>query len=72
MEIFDIFSNDEYTDKCYHKNFSKQIKPFIKMHQRDEYSRNLPVNYEELQRIGENEHYICKLIREDLIDEFIA
>lgn len=33
--------------------------------------QDLPENFEENRYNGENENYICKLIREDLIDDFV-
>ena len=36
------------------------------------FSKQLPDNFFKQRKIGQNENYICKLIREDSIDEFIT
>ena len=60
----------KYEKFNYIKFFLPDIKKFlnneqIKLNEIDE------TNFEENRKIGENDNYICKLIRNDLIDEFI-
>ena len=38
----------------------------------NEINKEIPENFYELRKIGENESYICKLIREDSVKEFIV
>lgn len=56
-----IDENNEYYDS---------IKEFEEFKKR--YSEKLPEDYEERRLIGENDDFICNLIRNDLIDEFIS
>ena len=60
-EIYDDEYDNEYDDEG---NIIKKV-----------FNRNFNIksreNYEEKRKIGENENYICKLIQNDLIDEFI-
>ena len=69
---------DKYLNKKYPQYFAPEIKPFInekwfpKNEWVEEIKEELPDNFFELRRIGENGNYICKLIREDLVEDFIA
>lgn len=66
----------------FHKNtlytnyFFNEIKSFIKdekLLKIVEYENSInPKNFEENRKIGENDEYICQLIRDDKIDEFIS
>ena len=47
-----------------------QTRDFINFYKK--YSKKLPDNFLKERQIGQNENEICKLIREDLIDEFIT
>lgn len=62
----------------YNAYFFIQIEKFLDEQRRNQLKRmllqrdpNILENFKEKQRIGENEDYICKLIREDSIDDFI-
>ena len=68
----------DHTKECYPYYFYPEIKPFIndiidkKTPKWIQYfSTGIPENFEENRKIGENEHYICELIRKDLVDDFI-
>lgn len=50
----------------YLKYFAPEIKPFIKIHEQ------LPEDFEERRRTGENDDLLCKMIREDMLDDFIS
>lgn len=51
--------------------FWPELKTFIEK-TTDEIVPEIPDDFDEKRRIGENDSYICKLIREDLIDDFVA
>ena len=50
--------------------FSPEIQKFIK-NENSEISIESTSNFEEKRKIGENDDYICELIRNDSIDEFV-
>lgn len=73
-----ILEVDKQVANCIaHKNhsypsyFAKEIRPFVSADFYQRISRGLPPDYEEKRNIGENDSYICQLIRNDSIDEFI-
>lgn len=51
----------------YDDYFCPEMKPFFS----DLQTKELPENFEEKRRIGENDSFICQIIRDDLIDDFI-
>ena len=65
-------SNTNYPDY-----FAPEIKPFIsdylqyKEEDVIERLKEIPDNFYEMRKLGENESYICQLIQNDLINEFI-
>lgn len=71
----------DYLKAKYPQYFSPEIKPFMKLDwfpksERSNWVKELEEfenqeNFSELRKEGENEDYICKLIRSDSIDEFI-
>ena len=75
--IFDIIAKRRTNDKDifnlgqYYKYFFTEMKPFIDEKSIKKMMEYLPEDFEERRRIGENENYICELIRKDSIDEFI-
>ena len=65
------FSNKKYIQYHYNEYFNKEVLSFHKKSVNNEMDGEEEDNYEDLRRIGENEKYICELIRNDLIKEFI-
>ena len=49
--------------------FYPELKPFLKNYYKS--PLNIDPDFEQKRRKGENDLYVCKLIREDLIDEFV-
>lgn len=66
-KIFKI-ENDDTNSKIL-SYFYEEVKPFMTV-KNDEIEENLSL-FEERRTIGENHHSICKIIRDDLIDDFI-
>ena len=78
----------KYLAKNYPQYFAPEIKPFLKEKWFPKYDPNndkltnnvwvedikkeLPDNFYENRKIGENDSYLCKLIREDLVEDFVA
>ena len=62
----------KYANYNYHKYFAPEIKPINRSQKFDYNSIDITAEYLKNRKIGENEDYICKLIREDLIEEFIV
>ena len=77
-DIVEKFFTNKYRNAEYPKYFSPEIKPFMdfflftKNHWDNQIMTELPQNFNELRKIGENESFICELIRNDSIDEFIS
>ena len=81
-------TNNNFLNKKYPQYFAPEIKPFINpkwFPKEDEFDiyfnpnefveeikKELPANFYELRKKGENNSYLCKLIREDSIQEFSA
>ncbi|KAK8841567.1 hypothetical protein M9Y10_027191 [Tritrichomonas musculus] len=77
--------NEKYIEKKYPQYFTPEIKTFMNERWFPKYDPNkwlskwvedikedLPRNFHELRKIGENESYICQLIRNDNIKDFIV
>ncbi|KAK8838130.1 hypothetical protein M9Y10_036083 [Tritrichomonas musculus] len=80
-------ANAKYVEMDYPLYFAPEIKPFMneewfpkydpsdyylyKNEWVEEIKKELPNNFYELRKIGENENQLCKLIREDMVKEFI-
>ena len=56
----------------YSKYFYPELKPYLKYDYKNHINELLSDNFEEKRRIGENDNYICKLIRNDSVQDFIA
>ena len=54
--------------ESYEKYFSIEIQEFLKTTEKEE----LEANFEDKRKIGENDNYICQLIRNDSVEEFIS
>lgn len=72
-----ILTTEKFIEQNYPQYFVPEIKPFVNEKWfpndiRDFINKDLPDNYDNLRKKGENESYICTLIREDLVTEFIA
>ncbi|KAK8833907.1 hypothetical protein M9Y10_039926 [Tritrichomonas musculus] len=48
------------------------MKPFLDSKLREEIEKEIQSDYEEKREIGENDSYLCEMIRSDLIDQFIS
>ena len=84
-EIFELIAtNVKYIERKYPHYFQPEIKPFMTKEwiskQKYYYIKDmikdlkeeLPEDFEENREKGENESYICQLIRDDLVKEFIV
>ena len=82
MEKF--ITQNKYMEKGYLQYFSPEIRPFIndywinsikeyrfKQYIIKQVNEELPNNFNDLRKIGENNSLICKIIRNDSIQEFI-
>ena len=77
--IFDEFIakriiKGKYLDRKYPQYFQPEIQPFLKekWFPKLEIQNEIPAEFYEKRKIGENDDFICKLIQKDLIDEFIT
>lgn len=59
------YLSPEIQSLCKTKEHQEKEEQYIKI-------TKLPDNFNELRKQGENDNYLCKLIREDLIQEFIT
>ncbi|KAK8870628.1 hypothetical protein M9Y10_008515 [Tritrichomonas musculus] len=80
IEIDEFVLNDllGQIERQYHFYFYPEIKELLSENDRKEIEDEIPYNYEEdfekfkeNRRRGENENYLCTLIRSDLVSEFI-
>lgn len=67
VDVANIFNSID--DSVY---FFPEIKPFLNQKDIDFYSSKIPEDLVEKRKNGENEMQICKMIREDMIDDFIS
>ena len=67
-----IMMNDKYKKAYYHFYFFSEMKPFLDSKLREEIEKEIQSDYEEKREIGENDSYLCEMIRSDLIDQFIS
>lgn len=63
-----LILNEYICKKINHEYFAPEISVF--KHE-EKNQQNLPENFDKMRKIGENDSYICQLIRDDLIDDFI-
>ena len=70
--------NDKYLKANYPEYFSPEIRPFINekwftddLKRNEWFTNELPADFYEKRKTGENDGYICELIRKDSIDDFI-
>lgn len=67
-----IMMNEKYKKANYHFYFFSEMKPFLDSKLREEIEKEIQSDYEEKREIGENDSYLCEMIRSDLIDQFIS
>lgn len=66
-----IITSDEYKNKKYNNYFFPEIKPFLKEFVVRSMTKKYNINFDEDRSIGQNNDKLLKLIRDDLLDEFI-
>ena len=77
QSMINYINENKYWNMSYIKYFLPEAKPFISKQLFDEIEEGIKDDeidlntFKERRRIGENDEYICYLIRSDLIDEFI-
>ncbi|KAK8889715.1 hypothetical protein M9Y10_034468 [Tritrichomonas musculus] len=76
QQIFDVINDNDYWSESYVKYFYFECKPFIPTKLLEELESDLSKidrqTFEENRKIGENDQFICQLIRNDSIDDFIT
>ena len=65
-----MINNDWFKNRKYPQFFFPEIRPFISEKEVDEISGQIPENFEEKREIGENDNFICKIIRNDSLQKF--
>ena len=63
-------TNSKYKNYFYPQYFYPEIKSFLKPEMLEEIQKVISDDFEEKRKNGENDNYICELIRSDLINEF--
>ena len=76
QSIVDVMTNEKYSKMNYSSYFYPEIQNFLDKSKKEEIERegfldNLEI-FEENRKIAENDKFICKLIRNDNIDDFIS
>lgn len=77
--------SSKYVDAKYPQYFQPEIQPFINKEWFPKYDeknkstewvleiqKEIPEDFYEKRKIGENDNFVCTLIRKDLIDDFVA
>ena len=71
QEMAKFLTSDDYTIANYTEYFFTELKPFLPQSTIDGIEKNLPEDFQVKRKSGENDDYICELIRNDFIHEFI-
>ena len=64
----EMVTNDKFNEAKYIEYFLPEIQQIFD----DFHYKTIPDNFEEKRKIGENDDFVCELIRNDLVDEFIT
>ncbi|KAK8846925.1 hypothetical protein M9Y10_019494 [Tritrichomonas musculus] len=67
-----FISEGKYLDAFYPHYFFPEVKPFLSKSLTEEILKEIPDNFDKKRQIGENDNYICQLIQNDSIDEFVS
>ena len=70
--ISSVMTEYKYEEMKYPKYFFPEIKNFINESLIESNNKETNDQFEEKRKNGENDNYICQLIRNDMIDEFIT
>lgn len=70
--ITNIMLNSKYNLAKYPLYFFPEMKPFLPEELIQEYSKQIPENFEEKRKLGENDNPICEVIRKGLMDDFTS
>lgn len=75
--IFDKMRTDKYRQMKYREYFTPEIKKFAKKKKKDLNKiigmlKKIPQDFNQKRRKGENDDFLCELIRNDSIEEFIV
>ena len=71
-QIANILTSKEYNNEFYQQYLYNELKPFLSEKVSQNISKLIPEDFEEKRKIGENDKYICELIRKDNIDKCIT
>ena len=71
QHIAKIMQDDDFSEAKYPQYFFTELKQFLNNQQIYSISKEIPENFEELRKIGENSDKLCELIRNDSIEDFI-
>lgn len=70
--IYSIMKAERNQKFKYLEFFYPEVKTFCEETFIENFSKTIPDNFEEKREQGENDSYICSLIRKDLIEEFVS
>lgn len=63
---------DIYQEAKYQQYIFTELKPYLEKREIESISREIPENFEEFRKTGENHNELCELIRKDSIEDFIT
>ena len=69
--FMNLITANKKSENNYIHYFLPEIKELISKDVYEKMSKELPENFEQLRQIGENNSYLCSLIRDDSIKEFV-
>ena len=70
--IASLMNKYKYDSFHYPLFYFPEIKPFEHKRRLHDLQKEVPENLEEIRKIGENDSELCKIIRKDSVEEFIA
>ena len=68
--ITTIITNKNFKDENYPQYFFNEIKPYVSKNLLRRIEKEIPSDFEEKRKIGDNDDFIAQLIQNDFIDQF--
>lgn len=63
---------DIYQEAKYQQYIFTELKPYLEKREIESISREIPENFEEFRKTGENHRELCELIRKDSIEDLLT
>ncbi|KAK8849997.1 hypothetical protein M9Y10_018591 [Tritrichomonas musculus] len=70
--IISIMRGNKYESEHYLQYFYPEVKPFLREEEIEALSMEIPNDFDERRKNGQNDKYLCELICKDNIEEFVS